>query len=100
MPHIIFPSTATTILKYSRGFAAVHLNMRHNHLTILIIFVDYMEPHTMLFWIMFTPQQNGDIALNHEAIIVPADPSNVDDPLPEEPPSTPSDTLPVHEKHE
>ena len=89
----IFPTAATTQLATQDGYTLVHLSSDPNsrRIRILLIFIRYPDPTTTLFWITLTP--NGPhVNLNHDAILLPADPSQVANTFTHEPPSPGSNT--------
>ena len=84
----IFPTAATTQLATQDSYTLIHLSSdpSSRRIRILLIFICYPDPTTMLFWITLTP--NGPhVDLNHDAILLPADPSHVADTVIHEPPS-------------
>ena len=84
----IFPTAATTQLATQDGYTLVRLSMNPSsrRVRILLIFIRYPDPTTTLFWITLTT--NGPhVDLNHDAILLTADPSNVADTVAHEPPS-------------
>ena len=84
----IFPTATTTQLATQDGYTLVCLSSdpSSHRIRILLIFIRYPDPTMTLFWIMLTP--NGPhVDLNHDAILLPADPSQVADTVAHEPPS-------------
>ena len=89
----IFPTAATTQLATQDGYTLVRLSSDPSscRIRILLIFIHYPDPTTTLFWITLTP--NGPhIDLDHNAILLPADPTHVADTVTHEPPSPGSNT--------
>ena len=89
----IFPTAATTQLATQDGYTLVCLSSDPSSrcIRILLIFIHYPDPTTTLFWITLTP--NGPhVDLDHNAILLPTDPTHVADTITHEPPSPGSNT--------
>ena len=74
----IFPTAATTQLATQDGYTLVRLSSdpSSRRIRILLIFIRYPDPTTTLFWITLTP--NGPhVDLDHDAILLPADPTHM-----------------------
>ena len=89
----IFPTATTTQLATQDGYTLVRLSSDPSscHIRILLIFIRYPDPTTTLFWITLTP--NGPhVDLDHDAILLPANPTHVADTVTHKPPSPGSNT--------
>ena len=89
----IFPTATTTQLATQDGYTLVRLSSdpSSRRIRILLIFIRYPDPTTTLFWITLTP--NGPhVNLDHDAILLPTDPTHVADTITHKPPSPGSNT--------
>ena len=89
----LFPTAATTQLATQDRYTLVCLSSdpSSRRIRILLIFIRYPDPTTTLFWITLTP--NGPhVNLDHDAILLPANPTHVADTVTHEPPSPGSNT--------
>ena len=89
----VFATAMTTQVTTQHRYTLIRINSSPTSrcITLLFIFIRYPDPSTTIFWINIIP--NGvDVNLEHDAIIVPTNPTQMEDPFAHIPPSPGSNT--------
>ena len=89
----VFATAATTQVTTQHGYTLIRINSlpTSRRITLLFIFIRYPDPSTTLFWINVTPD-GVNVDLEHDTIIVPTNPTQMEDPFAHIPPSPGSNT--------
>ena len=89
----VFATAVTTQVTTQHRYTLICINSSPTSrcITLLFVFICYPDPSTTLFWINVTPD-GVNVDLEHDAIIVPANPTQMEDPFAHIPPSPGSNT--------